>query len=111
MAFVAFILKIAPRPSFCVHAEDDDLGASLAGASTMKRFKRDVSRGAESWTSQALAFNGDLRFARQVIVKLFTRVPVPIKLAVWGYFNEIDEHLTVRNEVLAQRIVQQVRDV
>src|SRR5688500_12996847 len=56
-----------------------------------------------------LSLDQDLGFAFEVVVEFLAGMPVPVKGRVRRYFDKIDEHLTARDEVLVERLVQEVR--
>ena len=108
MSVSALILKIAPRLSRGVHAKDENLGTRRPCAGTVQRLEGNVPYSAERGATEALSFNGDLRFALYVVVKLLAGMPVSIQLAVWGYFNKIDEYFAPGSEFLTQRALEKV---
>lgn len=102
------ILKVPPRLAFRMHAEDENCGAGLTCACTVKRLEGNMANRPEWWVRQALAFNQDLGFPGEVIVEFFAGMPMPIKRCVGRYFHKVHQHLTSRSETFVERMMQEI---
>jgi hypothetical protein len=111
LALVFLLVQIAPRLSRGVDAKHEDLSPLVAGGRLVPLFERDMPDRARLPDDRWRAVPFDDRIALQVIVKLLSRVPVPVQLLVGRNLDEVDENVAARCELRREGHLEQVRDL